>query len=47
MSPFKPINRHTSYLFPPSGDDGLPAQHLARFGVEGVEQLDLKEMACA
>ena len=44
MSPFKPINRHTSYLFPPSVDDWLPEQHLARFVVDVVEQLDLKEM---
>ena len=44
MSPFKPINRTTQYLFPPSVDDWLPAQHLARFVVEIVEQLDLKEM---
>jgi transposase len=44
MSPFKPINRHTSYLFPPSVDDWLPSPHLARFVVDVVEQLDLKEM---
>lgn len=44
MSPFKPINRHTSYLFPPSVDEWLPEQHLARFVVDVVEQLDLKEM---
>ena len=44
MSPFKPINRHTSYLFPPSVDDWLPEPHLARFVVDVVEQLDLKEM---
>lgn len=44
MSPFKPINRHTNYLFPPSVDDWLPEPHLARFVVDVVEQLDLKEM---
>ena len=44
MSPFKPIHRHTSYLFPPSVDDWLPEQHLARFVVDVVEQPDLKEM---
>ena len=44
MSPFKPISRTTQYLFPPSVDDWLPAQHLARFVVEIVEQLDLKDM---
>lgn len=31
MSPFKQINRHTSYLFPPSVDDWLPEQRRARF----------------
>lgn len=44
MSPFKPINRSTNYLFPPSVEDWLPEQHLARFVVEVVEQLDLKGM---
>src|SRR5713226_2528252 len=44
MSPFKPINRSTNYLFPPSVEDWLPEQHLARFVVDVVEQLDLKEM---
>src|SRR3989344_1969317 len=44
MSPFKPISRHTNYLFPPSVDDWLPEQHLARFVVDVVEQLDLREI---
>src|SRR3990172_7831541 len=44
MSPLKPINRHTSYLFPPSVDDWLPEQHLARFVVDVAEQLDLREI---
>ena len=44
MSPFKPINRSTNYLFPPSVDDWLPEPHLARFVVDVVEQLDLREI---
>ena len=44
MSRFKPIKRDMDYLFPPSMSDWLPEQHLARFIVEIVEQLDLKPM---
>lgn len=44
MSRFKPIKRDTNFLFPPSINDWLPEQHLARFIVEIVEQLDLKSM---
>ena len=44
MSRFKPIKRDMNYLFPPSMSDWLPHQHLARFIVEIVEQLDLKAM---
>lgn len=44
MSHFRPVVRNTDYLFPPSINDWLPEQHLARFVVEIVEQLDLKEM---
>ena len=44
MSKFKPIKRDINYLFPPSMGDWLPEQHLARFVVEIVEQLDLKGM---
>ena len=44
MSRFKPIKRDMNYLFPPSMNDWLPEQHLARFIVEIVEQLDLKAM---
>lgn len=47
MSHFRPINRATNYLFPPSINDWLPEQHLARFVVDIVEQLDLKEMVHA
>ncbi|MEO6421410.1 MAG: IS1182 family transposase [Candidatus Nitrotoga sp.] len=44
MSYFKPIKRDINYLFPPSMHDWLPEQHLARFVVEIVEQLDLKSL---
>ena len=44
MSHFRPIKRDMNYLFPPSMNDWLPEQHLARFVVEIVEQLDLKGM---
>lgn len=47
MSHFQPIARTTDYLFPPSINDWLPEQHLARFVVEIVEQLDLREMVHA
>ena len=43
MSPFKPITRDTNYLFPPSMNDWRPARHMARFVVDIVEQLDLRE----
>lgn len=36
--------RDINYLFPPSMNDWLPEQHLARFVVEIVEQLDLSAM---
>ena len=44
MSRFKPSNREMTYLFPPSMNDWLPEQHLARFIVEIVEQLDVPPM---
>ena len=44
MSRFKPIKREMNYLFPPSMNDWLPEQHLARFIVEIVEQLDVQPM---
>ena len=47
MSRFKPIKREMNYLFPPSMHDWLPAQHLARFLVEIVEQLDVQPMVRA
>jgi len=44
MSNFRPIDRDTAYLLPPSINDWLPETHLARFIVEVVEGLDLSAM---
>ena len=40
MSRFRPIDRATDFLLPPSIQEGLPEAHLARYVVEVVEQLD-------
>ena len=47
MSNFRPIDRQTPYLLPPSVEDWLPERHLARFVVEIVDQLDLSAMSKA
>ena len=44
MSHFRLINRKTDYLLPPSLDDRLPEDHLARFILEAIEQLDLSAL---
>lgn len=44
MSRFIAIDRDTAYLLPPSVDEWLPQNHLARFVVEVIEQLDLSEL---
>ena len=44
MSPFRPIDRKTAYLLPPSVEDWLPEDHLARFIVEVVEGLDVSRL---
>ena len=44
MSNFRSIQRDMDFLFPPSMNDWLPEQHMARFIVEIIEQLDLREM---
>ena len=44
MSNFRPTDRNTDFLMPPSVDEWLPARHLARFVVEVVEGLDLRSM---
>lgn len=47
MSNFRPINRATDFLLPPSVDEWLPERHLARFVVEVIEQLDLSKLTRA
>ena len=44
MSNFRPIDRDTGFLLPPSVDEGLPERHLARFVVEVIAGLDLRAM---
>jgi transposase len=44
MSRFIPVDRQTDYLLPPSVDEWLPDEHLARFVVDVVEQLDLSSL---
>jgi len=44
MKPFKLSNRNQPFLLPPSIQDWLPKEHLARFIVEIVEQLDLSKI---
>jgi len=44
MSHFRQCDRHTPYLLPPSVDEWLPEDHLARFVVDIVDQLDLSAM---
>ena len=47
MSNFRPIDRETRYLLPPSVDDWLPRKHLARFVVEVIDGLDVSAMSGA
>ena len=47
MSHFRTCDRATPYLLPPSVDEWLPEDHLARFVVEIVDQLDLVQMTRA
>lgn len=47
MKYFRTIDRHTAYLLPPSVDDWLPQDHLARFIVEVIDGLDLLAMESA
>ena len=42
---FIPTNRDQQYLFPPAIQDWLPEDHLARFVVEIVSQLNLQPLA--
>jgi transposase len=45
MSNFRPTDRQTGFLMPPSVDEWLPERHLARFVVEVIDGLDLKAMS--
>jgi transposase len=45
MSNFRPIDRDTGFLLPPSVDEWLPERHLARFVVEVIDGLDLRGMS--
>src|SRR5687767_12500547 len=45
MSNFRPVDRDTGFLLPPSVDEWLPEKHLARFVVEVIDGLDLGRMA--
>ena len=47
MSNFRPIDRTTGFLLPPSVDEWLPERHLARFVVEVIDKLDLSGMTRA
>ena len=44
MSRFVSVDRDTAYLLPPSVDEWLPQDHLARFVVEVIDQLELSEL---
>src|ERR1700754_436241 len=45
MSNFRPIDRDTGFLLPPSVDEWLPERHLARFVVEVIDGLDLTALS--
>jgi transposase len=45
MSNFRPIDRDTGFLLPPSVDEWLPERHLARFVVEVIDGLDVSTMS--
>ena len=44
MSNFIPADRMTDYLLPPSVDDWLAQDHLARFVVEVIDNMDLSQL---
>ncbi|MCQ4323208.1 IS5/IS1182 family transposase, partial [Pseudomonas stutzeri] len=44
MSRFRPVDRQTSYLLPPSVDDWLAERNVARFIVEVVDGLELSAL---
>jgi transposase len=44
LSRFVSVDRDTANLLPPSVDDWLPSDHLARFVVEVIDRLDLDDL---
>ena len=44
ISRFIQVSRHQQYLLPPSIDEWLPENHLARFIAEVIDQLDLSQL---
>jgi transposase len=44
MANFRPVDRDTGFLMPPSVDEWLPEKHLARFVVDVIASLDLRAM---
>ena len=44
MSKCRPIDRDLDFLLPPSVQEWLPEGHLARYVVEVVEGLDLRDL---
>jgi transposase len=44
MANFRPVDRDTGFLMPPSVDEWLPERHLARFVVDVIAGLDLRGM---
>ena len=44
MSNFRPVDRDTGFLMPPSVNEWLPQKHLARFVVDVIGGLDLRAM---
>jgi transposase len=47
MKRFVQVDRDTAYLLPPSVDEWLPINHLARFVVDVIDQLDLSRLTGA
>ena len=47
MSRFRPLDRNTDFLLQPSVQDWLPPEHLARYVVDVVDQLDLAKLETA
>jgi len=44
MSHFEPCDRHQLYLLPPSIDEWLPENHMTRFIIEVIDQLNLTRL---